>query len=363
MAVLKTMGQNPQGKRLQVVEQSPNYRNNSFQNLSITNMMTSKRDTFKVFRKFMNKPKDTKPPCALPSVKTDLKNLPDGKPVLVWFGHSSYLIKINGKHILVDPVFSGYASPFKIRSAKNFAGSNVYCVDDMPPIDVLLITHDHYDHLDYTTLLKLQAKTKHIVTSLGVGAHFEYWGIPNTMVTELDWHQSTQLPGDIELTAEPARHFSGRSFTRSKTLWSSFVLKAPGYTLYLGADSGYDTHFKTIGQKHGPFDIAILECGQYNEMWHNIHMMPEETAQASIDLNAKTLLPVHWGKFSLSLHPWNEPIQRVTKRAAELNVPIATPLIGEPVTIGSTYPRPNGEAGQATHPWWNKVKELSTISL
>ena len=332
------MGKNPRGERLKKVQQSPNYREDIFQNLSITEVMTEKGSFFKTFRKFLNKPKTVFPPRPLPSVKTDLKNLPDGNPVLVWFGHSSYLIKIDGKHILVDPVFSGYASPIKMNSAKSFDGSNVYGVDDMPPIDILLITHDHYDHLDYKTVMELNKKTKHIITSLGVGSHLEYWGIDKNKVTELDWYDRVEKIDGIKFIAAPARHFSGRTFKRAKTLWSSFILKTPTHSIYLGADSGYDKHFKEIGEKHGPFDLAILECGQYNVAWHAIHMMPEETVQASRDVRATTLLPVHWGKFSLSLHPWDEPIERLVKKAEETNVAITTPMIGEPIVIGEKHP-------------------------
>jgi len=347
MALLKSIGKIPWGKRLERVEASPNYRDSIFQNLSVTTVMDQKGDFFKTLKKFLNKPKTTKPSVSLPSVKTDLKNLPDGNPVIVWFGHSSYLIKIAGKHMLVDPVFSGYASPIKLKSAKSFDGTNVYSVDDMPPIDVLLITHDHYDHCDYKTILKLQNKTKCIVTSLGVGSHFGYWGLDMNKVTELDWGEGTEAEG-MSFTAAPARHFSGRGIKRSKTLWSSFIMKTKEHSIYIGADSGYDIHFKKIGKKYGPFDIAILESGQYNEAWKSIHMMPEETVQASIDLNAKALLPVHWGKFSLSLHPWNEPIERVTKKAEELNVKITTPMIGQPIVLGGNYP---------IDKWWRKFAE------
>jgi L-ascorbate metabolism protein UlaG (beta-lactamase superfamily) len=232
-----------------------------------------------------------------------------------------------------------------MKSTKNFAGTNVYNVDDMPPIDILLISHDHYDHLDYKTVLKLNNKVKHIITSLGVASHLEYWGFDMNKVTELDWHDTKEIDG-LKFTSQPARHFSGRSFKRAKTLWASFILKTKDWSIYLGADSGYDIHFKEIGEKHGPFDLAILESGQYNEAWHNIHMMPEETVQASIDLKAKTLLPVHWGKFSLSLHPWNEPIERLMKKAEELNVNTTTPLIGEPIIIGENYPAKK---------WWRSL--------
>ena len=338
------MGRNPEGEYLKRVQQSPNYRGDTFQNLSETNLLGGPGSFLKITWKILNKPSDTRPPKPLPTLKTDLKNLPDGNPVLVWFGHSSYLLKIDGKHVLVDPVFSGYASPFKTKSAKNFEGTNVYGVDDMPQIDILLISHDHYDHMDYSTIQKLNHKTKHIITSLGVGSHLDYWGINRNKITELDWDGSSEIDG-FKFISAPARHFSGRGFKREKTLWASFILKSKNHSIYIGADSGYDTHFKQIGEQHGPFDLAILESGQYNEMWKSIHMMPEETVQASIDLNSKVLLPVHWGKFSISLHPWNEPIERVMKKAEELNVKVTTPMIGESIIIGEKYP---------ARKWWRE---------
>ena len=339
------MGKLPWGDRLKKIEKSPNYRDDMFQNESLTVMMEGKGNFFSILIKFLNKPKDVVPPRPIPSIKTDLKNLPDGKPVIVWFGHSSYLIKIGGKHILVDPVFSGYASPIKLKSAKSFEGSDAYTADDMPPIDVLLITHDHYDHCDYKTIPKLEGKVKRILTSLGVASHLEYWGVDANKITELDWNESYEQDG-LTFISAPARHFSGRGLTRAKTLWSSFILKTDNYAIYIGADSGYDKHFKKIGDTHGPFDIAILESGQYNEDWKSIHMMPEETVQACIDLKSKVLLPVHWGKFSLSLHPWNEPIERVIKKVVELNVSVMTPRIGEPITIGEQ---------NLTRKWWREV--------
>jgi L-ascorbate metabolism protein UlaG (beta-lactamase superfamily) len=213
----------------------------------------------------------------------------------------------------------------------------------MPGIDVLIQTHDHYDHLDYISVSALRPKVKKIVTTLGTGSHFEYWGYDPAIITELDWWETTSIAAGIKLTATPGRHFSGRGIMRGKTLWAGFILKTPAHTIYIGGDSGYDTHFKEIGSKYGPFDIAILECGQYNAHWPHIHMMPEETAQAAVDLNAKRLLPVHWAKFTLALHPWNDPIKRVVKKAAALNLPITTPEIGEPVVIGKSYPEAH---------WW-----------
>ena len=347
-SVFKSLGKNPSGIRLKKIKKSANYRNGSFQNQSQTSVMTSRIEFFKVLRKVINKPKNVRPPQTLPSVISDLRSLSDEGPVIVWFGHSSYLIKINGKHVLVDPVFCGYASPFKNKSAMNFDGSNVFGVDDMPHIDVLLITHDHYDHCDYESIVKLNKNTTSIITSLGVASHLEYWGIDKGKITELDWNENTEING-LTFTSVPARHFSGRSFIRCKTLWASFILKTKDHSIYIGADSGYDKHFKEIGRTHGPFDIAILESGQYNTAWKSIHMFPEETAQASIDVKAKALLPVHWGKFSMAIHPWDEPIERLVNKAEELNVPVVTPMIGEPIIVGKQ---------NLTKKWWRSLTNV-----
>ena len=249
---------------------------------------------------------------------------------------SSCFLKINGVTILVDPVFSGNAAPVSCM-IKAFKGTDIYTVDDFPNIDILLLTHDHYDHLDYKTVKKLQHKVKKVCCSLGVGSHLEHWGFDQKTITELDWWQTFETR-ELTLTATPGRHFSGRGLKRGQTLWSGFVLETKGYNLFLGGDSGYDSHFKKIGDEFGPFDLVILESGQYNKSWPHIHMMPEQTVQASLDLQSKVLLPVHWAKFSLAMHPWTEPIQRVVTEAKKLGVKLTTPMIGETVTIGKDYP-------------------------
>jgi L-ascorbate metabolism protein UlaG (beta-lactamase superfamily) len=338
-------GADPTGTRLARIEKSPNYKNGAFQNIHETPVSAKGGLSFKTMWKFFSPPATSSPSVSLPSIKTDLKNISSEQPVLVWFGHSSYFIKLNGKNILVDPVFSGNAGPVTFFT-KNFPGSNVYNVNDFPELDMVIITHDHYDHLDYKTILELKSKTKLFCTSLGVGAHLERWGISPESITEFDWWESKKIFDDVEIVAAPARHFSGRGFARYKTLWSSFILKTSNYNLYLGGDSGYDTHFKTIGEKYGPFDLALLECGQYNEGWPLIHMMPEEVVQASIDLQAKVLMPVHWSKFQLSIHTWNEPIERVSKEAEKKNIKLTTPVIGQSIIIGSNYPNEK---------WWEKI--------
>ncbi|WP_082111744.1 MBL fold metallo-hydrolase [Spirosoma radiotolerans] len=331
-------GSNPSATRLERIKRSPYYRDGAFQNLEKTEVMSENTSYLGMMRDFINKDKDNVPPKPLPSVRTDLKALPDEKPTIVWFGHSSYLIKSQGTTILVDPVFSGYASPVSFFG-KAYAGSNVYSVEDMPTIDLLILSHDHYDHLDYETITKLIPKVKKFYTALGVGAHLERWGVPADRIVEFDWWESHHVATDLDLTAVPARHFSGRSLTRGKTLWTAFVMKIHGYSLYLGGDSGYGKHFKTIGDQYGPFDLAILECGQYGKDWPNIHMFPEEVATAAQDLRAKTVLPVHWAKFSLANHAWTDPIERFTKRATEQKLDFTTPMIGEPVVVEAQYPK------------------------
>jgi L-ascorbate metabolism protein UlaG (beta-lactamase superfamily) len=343
MALFTVLGKAPSGARLQRILHSPDSKEGVFQNLTPTPVTAEGVGFFKMLGEYRRRPKDTVPDRPLPSVRTDLKALPSDRPVIVWFGHSSYLIKVKEFHILVDPVFSGNASPVSFF-ARAFPGADVYGVEDLPDIDLVLLTHDHYDHLDYKTILKLIPKTSHFYTSLGVGSHLEYWGIAPSAITELDWWEGTRIDGtgrgiekEISLTATPARHFSGRGIKRGRTLWSSFVLNIDGYTLFLGGDSGYGSHFAAIGDRFGPFDLAILECGQYGKNWPYIHMLPEQTVAAAIDLRAKKLLPVHWGKFTLALHPWNEPIRRVTAEAEKKGIPILTPLIGEAVIPDREY--------------------------
>lgn len=336
MSLIKSLGKNPSGKRLERMKQSPNYKNNAFQNLSHTDQLSKDTSYAKIMKDQMNKSKRVEPTKVLPFVKTDLHTINSEEPVIVWFGHSSYLLKINGKTILVDPVFSGNASPFSFM-IKAFKGADEYKAEHMPNIDLLLLTHDHYDHLDFKTLKLLRSKIKQIYCPLGVGSHLEHWGFEESRITELDWWETGSFVNDIEITAAPARHYTGRTMVRSKMLWASYVLKTKSHSIYLGGDSGYDAHFKMIGEQYGPFDIALLESGQYNTSWPNIHMMPEETVQASIDLKANILFPMHWGKFALAMHDWDEPIKRVLKNANELNVKVTTPMIGEPLTISKYY--------------------------
>lgn len=339
-------GRKPVAERQQLIEQAVNYKGSSFQNQSHTPSFTDGANFFTVLNKFFFAKKErNKPAVPLPSVKTDLNQLGKEENVLVWMGHSSYFMQLDGKTFLVDPVLSGHASPFSFTT-NSFAGSDIYTTYDIPAIDFLFISHDHWDHLDYKTIKKLQPQIKHIVTGLGTAEHLEKWGFSKSIITEKNWNETATLAEGFTVTVLPARHFSGRTFTRNKAIWVSFAVTTPSHKIYLGGDSGYDTHFAEIGNSHGPFDLAILECGQYNSYWKHIHMMPEETVQAADDLKAKQLLPVHWGKFALSMHSWDEPVIRVHKAAAEKKLPLLTPVIGQKVNVNG----PNQFSS-----WWQQI--------
>lgn len=336
-------GKHASGERLERITGSPHFKNGKFENLSYTPDLAENVSYYTVLKEFFfNKSKRNLPADTLPSEKTDLFALEPDENALVWLGHSSYFLQLDGKKFLIDPVMSGSASPVKFTT-RSFPGSDVYTTEDMPEIDYLLITHDHWDHLDYETVVKLKPKIKRVITGLGTGAHLEYWGYNPAIIIEKDWNEEVLLDSGFVLNTTPARHFSGRGLKRNQSLWTSFVLKTPGMKIYIGGDSGYDAHFKTIGEEHGPFDLAILECGQYNAYWKYIHMMPEETVQAAVDLKARRLMPVHWSKFSLALHDWDEPIIRVVEESKKRNLPVLHPLIGEAVLLKDSI---------TSRPWW-----------
>jgi L-ascorbate metabolism protein UlaG (beta-lactamase superfamily) len=342
-------GASPSGERLAIIQQSPNYKNGKFVNINPTTELVDGATPFSLTMEYLfNKAKRRKPTDSIPSIKTDLLNLSIDKDVLVWFGHSSYFIQIDGMRILVDPVFSGNASPIP-RTVKSFNGTDIFTVDDLPEIDYLFISHDHYDHIDYETILKLKTKTKKVICGLGVGAHFEYWGYKAENIIEKDWNKKIELENGFTVFTTPARHFSGRGFTKCNTLWMSYVLQTPSMKIYIGGDSGYDTHFAEIGNKFGPIDLAILENGQYNEKWRYIHMLPPDVLQAAKDLKAKKLFPVHSSKFVLANHSWDEPLIKITELNNNLKepIPLATPIIGELLYLKNDK--------QVFAKWWENI--------
>jgi len=343
----RKFGKLPGGERLERIKASPNFRNGAFQNESITPQLTEGTNMASVFLKFFFQKKErNKPAGIIPSTKTDLFNLHKQKNVLVWFGHSSYFMQLDGKTFLVDPVLSGHASPLSFGT-NAFNGADIYKPEDIPSIDYLFLTHDHWDHLDYDSLMKLKPKIKNIVCALGVGEHLEYWSFSKEIITELDWNEETILEKEFVVIAVPARHFSGRGLKRNQSLWTSFVLHTHSKKIFVGGDSGYDTHFEMAGNKFGPFDLAILENGQYDKGWKYIHMLPEEVLMAAKDLRAKNLVAVHSSKFAIALHAWDEPLSRLTELNKNYNVALLTPMIGEMVDLD--------DDSQNFTKWWEKV--------
>lgn len=347
---LPQFGTSPEGERLTRIAKSSNFKEGKFENIHTTPDLTEGYSTVGVTWEFLtNRSERRRPVDIIPSVKTDLLHLPIDQDVLVWFGHSSYFMQIDGKRILVDPVLSGNASPIP-GTITAFNGTDGYSVEDFPEIDYLFISHDHYDHVDYETLIKLKSKAKKVICGLGVGAHFEGWGYSLDNVIEKDWNESVNLDSGFVAHVTPARHFSGRGLTRNNTLWVSYVLQTPTLKIYMGGDSGYDTHFADIGKEFGPIDLAILDNGQYDKKWKYIHTLPEEVLQAAHDLKAKRLFPVHSSKFVLANHPWDEPLMSVTElnNKASDPIPLVTPIIGELVFL-------HDETHQFK-PWWVGVR-------
>ncbi len=330
-----SFGRTPEGQRLERVKASPNYRDGAFQNLHETQQLT--QSFFKNLSTFSSNKQQTSPKTEIPSVKTNLFDLDPNSDVLVWFGHSSYYFQISGKRFLVDPVFSRAASPVSFF-AKSFKGSDVYHAADIPDIDYLVITHDHWDHLDYNTVKELKPRIGKIVCPLGVGEHFERWGFDAERIVEMDWNKTATLDSGFEMYCLPARHFSGRGLSPKQSLWASFLLQTPAFKIYMGGDSGYDTHFAEIGERFGTIDLALIENGQYGDGWKYIHMQPEQTLQAAKDLRAMKVIPVHNSKFSLALHSWDEPMQRLAKLYDKSNkdFTLLTPMIGDPVYLNDS---------------------------
>lgn len=322
----------PRGERLERIKQSPNYRNGAFQNQHPTVLMTSEKGRFQSLWEFIFRKKDNLyPDKPVPTIKTDLKNTGKDSDFMVWFGHSSYLLQLHGKRILVDPVFC-MASPISFIN-KPFNGTDIYKPDDMPDIDYLIITHDHWDHLDYRTVIQLKDRIYKVICPLGVSGHFEYWGFSKNKLIELDWQEKTSPDSHFTFHCLPARHFSGRGLTSNQTLWASFLIETPSQKIYIGGDSGYDTHFAEIGRHHPGISLAILENGQYNEAWQYIHTMPHYLGQVARDLKAEKIITVHHSKYALAKHPWDEPLKNEIKIAKEDSLNLIIPVIGQVIDL------------------------------
>jgi len=343
---LRSLGGKPTNQELRRIDTVHNFRDGAFRNREF---LVFGRDTAvapkvrwqDIVKLMLQRPADVRPPYRLPVALTDLRRSEASPPSVTWFGHSTVLLQINGANLLFDPIFNDHAGPVR-GLMKSFPFAHEYRLRDLPPIDAVIISHDHYDHLDYETLRRLRKKVRRFVVPLGIGAHLRRWGIADALVTELNWHEHLDLHG-LRITATPAHHRSGRAFAQNKTLWAAFVVEGSGKKVYFSGDTGYSLHFQETGARYGPFDLALMECGQYNPKWPRHHLFPEQTVQAALDLKAAALLPVHWGKFAESEHHWSEPVRRVQAAATKAGIPLLIPFIGQPCTIGVPFQQVN---------WW-----------
>mgnify|MGYP000008773242 CR=1 FL=1 len=327
---------------------SPQWTGKIFENQSITSMDIGFSAIVDVLQQQFSNKAVRSPQQPLPVIPFDADafNTDPTKPKFIWYGHSVLLLQLNGKNLLIDPMLGPNAAPISPFPVKRFSENTLDIIDQLPHIDMILMTHDHYDHLDYASINLLKDKVDTWFVALGVSRHLEAWDIPSATITEFDWWHSKEFQG-IDITFTPSRHFSGRGLTdRSKCLWGGWVFKTNSHSIYWSGDSGYDEHFKEVNEQLGPFDWGFMECGQYNEYWHEIHMYPEEAVQASVDTGVKVSIPVHWGGFPLALHTWKDPIERFAAEAKEQKQAISTPKIGQVVVLGE----------EPTEVWWANLK-------
>lgn len=296
------------------------------------------------FSKNQRTPK-TKPPTRGVNLE-HFKNTSGNRLNATWLGHSTLLINIDGYKVITDPVFEKKIS---ILGPTRYNGEVPLNPAELPEIHAVLVSHNHYDHLNKYSIRFLNHKTKRFIVPLAVGAQLEKWGIPREKIVELDWWEEFQLNRQVKIAATPSQHFSGRGLSdRNKTLWASFVIQGPQHKVFFSGDSGYFDGFKAIGDKYGPFDMTFMECGAYDKRWHHVHMFPEETVQAHLDLGGKVLHPIHWGTFNLALHDWFDPMLRFSRAASRAGIETATPIAGETTVYGKYIPNKK---------WWQPQLE------
>ncbi len=340
-------GAKPDETEIEKYSHSPQWTGKIFENQIETVMDMGPSKIPGVLWKQLFDRKGRTPEKPLPIVPFDSNEWnKDDHPKFVWYGHSVLLLKLNGKNFLIDPMLGSDAAPVAPFAIKRFSTNTLDIINDLPPLDAILITHDHYDHLDLASIKKLKGKSKHWFVALGVKRHLTKWGINTENIQEFDWWDKTSFEG-IEITFTPSRHFSGRGLgDRTKSLWGGFSFISEDYRVYWSGDGGEGPHFKEVGEKLGPFDWAFMEDGQYNELWHAIHMYPEEAVIAGMEAKAKVLAPVHWAGFPLALHHWKDPIERFVSEAQKQNQKISTPQIGEIVEMTADPKQDN---------WWGEL--------
>jgi L-ascorbate metabolism protein UlaG (beta-lactamase superfamily) len=324
-----SLGKLPAGARLARIQASPNYRDGRFRNLAPVRGF-SLGDFWQMARDYWGDQRRV--PAETPATeirrRADFAQPPSSGLRITWLGHSSSLVEIDGLRVLLDPAFSQRLSPFTFVGPKRFFPSPV-AIDQLPPLHAVVISHDHYDHLDRPSVLGLASRTEHFVMPLGVGSHLEYWGIPRVKIIELDWWEEFRVAHDFRVVACPARHFSGRMGLGDRTQWASFSLLGPRHRVFFSGDTGPMSEFAEVGQRHGPFDVTLIKIGAYGRGWPDIHIDPEQAVELHQLVRGRLLVPVHWGTVNLSYHAWTEPAERLLLAARERGVPLAIPRPGE----------------------------------
>lgn len=320
-----------------IYSQSKYWDGEKFLNMEETTMDIGLKDVPALLKKQFSGREGRSPKEHIPVLPFDIEKWNKNPEIakFVWYGHSALLLQINGKNYLMDPMLGDDSSPIGPVTTKRFSEGVLEMIDQFPPLEAILLTHDHYDHLDYASIEKMKSKVKKYYVALGVGRHLERWNISAEQIVEFDWWDEIE-EGDVKITFVPSRHFSGRGLTdRAKSTWGGWVMEWNEHSVYCTGDGGYGKHFKEIAEKFKPFDWAFVECGQYNKLWHQIHMYPEESVQAGIDVNAKVSIPIHWGAFALALHDWKDPVERFSAHARQTQTNYCLPQIGEVVLMGA----------------------------
>lgn len=337
------------GERLARAQASPQFRGGQFENVVPKTPRTTAQSWGYLKLQVLGDEVRTPPyPCPplVPLNPEEFKKPPLPGLRAIWFGHASVYLEIDGARVMVDPMLSEYASPFPRIGPKRFHPPPM-ALDALPKMDAVVISHDHYDHLDMATMKHLARAGSHFLVPLGIGAHLERWGIARSQFTELDWWQSVEI-GGLQITSTPVRHYSGRGLRDANaTLWSSWSIAGPVHRAYFSGDTGFGDHFREIGDRLGPFDLSLLKIGSYGpgQNWLDIHMEPEQAVEAHIALKARRMLPVHWGTFNLAFHAWDEPIKRAVAAARSRGIDLATPRLGEVLTAGAPFNSVN---------WWER---------
>lgn len=341
----KATGRAPRGERLKKMEQLPYFQNGQFQNLEPTIMLSNKDGLLKNLWKFLvTKYPDGKPKQPIPSIKTDLKALDINRDLYVWLGHSSVLLQLDGKRFLLDPVLT-YQLPVTLFM-RPYKGADIFSPDDLPDIDYLIITHDHWDHLDYGTAKALRKRVKNVVCGIGMGEDFEFWGYDSNQIHEMVWNDSIEIAPNTHIHCLPTRHFSGRLFSRNVTLWASYLIDGKR-RVFISGDGGYSDRFARYGERFPNIDLAFMENGQYNMDWRYIHLLPHLLTQAIDELGPKRVMAYHNSKFTLARHPWYEPLDSISINSQGKLWELLTPRIGEVVYL---------DEHQEFSKWWEEIK-------